>query len=281
MADLISVADGAYPPADYGFLPATIKAWAGYVGGHTPHNWTAAEVAHLEATGRRWWGIWTAVQGRALTTADAQADAAGMLAGLNRLEYSHFDPVFYDVEYSAWERNPSQTEAAADHWCAIMRQSGYSFAYWYGPRDSTAQWRADWTGVPPASLPAGVVGIQYDHALSNDRYDISRFDASLLVPSGGTDMPLTATDLDAFWAHQVKNPTTGLSQSAAQRICDTQTTATHAADAAAQAVAESAALKVELDTIKTELDAIKTGAMGGPVTGVSFTIQGSGTAQVD
>jgi hypothetical protein len=29
-------------------------------------------------------------------------------------------------------------------------------------------------------LPADVVGVQYDHALSDDRYDISRFDASLL-----------------------------------------------------------------------------------------------------
>lgn len=277
MADLISVADGAYPQASYDFLPSTVKVWAGYVGGHTPHAWSQSEVADLEATGRQWWGIWTAPVGRALTSQDAHTDAAGMVLGLQKLGYDRARPALYDVEYSSWAANPSQTNAAANLWCSLMRDAGYPHAYWYGPVNSEAQWLAHWTGIPPTTLPPGVVGIQYDHALSNDRYDISRFDPSLLTPNGGTDMALTSTDLDAMFAHQVANPKTGLTESYAQRVCDTQTDAAAAHAAASQAAALAAGLKAELDQVKEELDALKAaGGAGGAVSG-TFTLTGSGT----
>lgn len=277
MANLISVADGAYPQASYDFLPPTVAVWAGYVGGHTPHAWTAAEIADLEKTGRQWWAIWTATVGRALTPGDALADASGMAARLAQLGYDKTRPVFYDVEYSTWQANPAATEASAASWCSHMREAGYLHAYWYGPFHSAAQWRADWTGVPPTSLPAGVVGIQYDHALSNDRYDISRFDASLLPTTGGTDMPLTADDLDAFWAHQVTNPATKLAQSAAARLCATQADAAAARTQAAANGSTLSAVKAELDAVKAELDAVKSGGTGTAGASGTFTITGSGT----
>lgn len=181
MADLVLVADGSTPQDDYSFLPPGVRAWGFYVGGHTAHSWTAAEVAHLEAAGYPGWGIWTAVQGRAINTADAQADAAGMLAGLERLNRPKILPVIYDVEYSTWAAGPTMTQVAAARWVAIMKASGYPNALWYGPWASTAPWRARWNGARPLTLPPGVVGIQYDHALANDAYDISVFDPSLLL----------------------------------------------------------------------------------------------------
>jgi hypothetical protein len=277
MAELIRVADGAYPQPNYDFLPRTVLAWAGYVGGHTPHAWTAAEVAHLEATGRQWWGIWTAPVGRALNWSDAQIDAAGMIAGLERLRYSKDRPAFYDVEFSTWAAAPAQTEHAAAQWCQLMREAGYSRAYWYGPRDSPAQWRADWTGVPPAALPPGVVGIQYDHALSGDRYDISRFDPALFTPPGGNDMPLTDTDAQLIWSTEVHNPVSGGDQSAGDRLCAAQTDAHRAAAEAAAANDQATALQGELDAIKAELDAIKAALGGAPQLSGTFTLTGSGT----
>jgi hypothetical protein len=116
VTDLISVADGAFPHPPYDFLPPTVAAWAGYVGGHTEHYWTPGEVAGLETTGREWWAIWTAIQYQAITRTDAHADAMGMIAGLQRLAYSKARPVFYDIEESTWVANPLQTEDAARYW---------------------------------------------------------------------------------------------------------------------------------------------------------------------
>jgi hypothetical protein len=215
---LLQVADGAYPHPPYDFLPPDVRVWAGYAGGHTAHAWTAADVAGVREAGLAWWAIWTAVQGRAITRADAQADAHAMIAALHVLAYPGSDPVFYDVEYSTWVANPAQTEDAATFWCAILAESGWGHAYWYGPKHSTATWRADWTGTAPEVLPPGVVGVQYDHALHNDFYDISVFDPALL----GDPVSASASDIaDAIWG----KPTSpveqgGLSIPAGTRLAD-------------------------------------------------------------
>lgn len=241
MATLTPVADGAYPQADYSFLPPGCRIWAGYVGGHTAHPWTNTEINAARAAGLTWWAIWTAVQGRAITRGDASADAAGMLAGLARIGYPRTDPVIYDVEYSTWSADPQTTEDAAQFWCATMRASGYVNALWYGPRDSVASWRADWTGTPPTSLPPGVVGVQYDHALAGDRYDISLFDLSLLeVP----DMPLTSADVDmiegrlANWSGKLHDMIVGIDRGEGYAGA---TAAAKAALAAVQALAANTA----------------------------------------
>ena len=180
-SSLVSVADGAYPQADYSFLPPAVTWWLGYVGGETPHAWTYDERMRLEDTGRSWGGIWTAPQNGPYTRGQAQADAAGMIAGLTRLRYPQGRPVLLDIERSVWVANPAQTDDAADYWCTLMRASGWAPSAWYGPVGSGCGWLADWTGVPPVSLPTGLVGIQYDHGLAGDRYDISRFDPAFLT----------------------------------------------------------------------------------------------------
>lgn len=192
MGDLVQVADGAYPKDDYSFLPASVRAWGGYVGGHTPHDWTKDEVAHLEATGRAWWGIWTAPEARALTLTDATEDAANMAHGLAALGRPKVMPVFWDVEYSTYHADPQAANKYGPIWCTAMNSLGYPNAGWYGPCDSNASWRACWTGQAPATLPNGVLGVQYDHALHNDAYDISVFDPSLFT--GGTEMTQPQVD---------------------------------------------------------------------------------------
>jgi len=60
MADLLLAADMAYPLDDYARLPKDVRVVLGYVGGETPHVWTAGEVRAAEAAVGTWWPIWTA-----------------------------------------------------------------------------------------------------------------------------------------------------------------------------------------------------------------------------
>lgn len=262
---LVSVADGAYPQDNYDFLPPTVTWWLGYVGGETPHAWTYDERMRLEDTGRTWGGIWTAPQSGPYTRGQAQADAAGMIAGLTRLRYPTGRPVFLDVERSVWAANPAQTDDAADYWRVIMHESGWAPSAWYGPVGSGCGWLADWTGVPPVTLPAGLVGIQYDHALAGDRYDISRFDSRFL--SGG-NVSVTgpenwdANDWQAFRSAVAETGlNTGTQLLDAVRAADTQTVGVLAA---------VEALSAKVDKIVTAQGPAKY-TTGGPITFVPGT----------
>lgn len=199
MGTLVQVADGLTPQADYSFLPASVRWWFGYVGKPEIGAWTREQVAALEATGRIWGAIWTAGDGPAYTRADALADAHSMIAGLRVLSYPMIRPVLLDIEASRWQANPATTEDAARYWCQIMSASGYINPEWYCVCQSSAGWRACWTGQPPTSLPAGVVGIQYDHALAGDRYDISVFDPAFLT-GGNVSAPTAPENAAAVWA---------------------------------------------------------------------------------
>lgn len=270
MANLLLVADGAYPHSDYDFLPAHVTVWAGYLGGHTPHAWSAAEVAHLEATGRAWWGIWTAPDRQAINAGQGAADAADTIAVLAALRYPTIRPVFYDVEYGTWHADPAGAEAAATRWKHDVAAAGWTRAYWYGPLASHCDWVANWTGFRPAVLPPGRIGVQYDHALSNDRYDISVFDPSILEAT----MALDPTDR-AFITNTVHTQAVLALQQlfspggedfdrvvqAVQKAIDQTNVATGGEVAAVQQV---------VDAVKVKLDA------AGPVVAGTFTITGTG-----
>jgi hypothetical protein len=188
---LVRVADGAFPQfgptgaPDYSFLPADVRIWAGYVGGHTPHSWSIAEIADARRLVGAWWGIWTAPSSTVLTAAIGQDEGARCLARLISINYPPTDPVLLDVERSSWVLSPAGADACFAAWAKAIAAGGYHNSDWYGPRDSHAGWRADWTGIRPLALPVGVKGLQYDHALSGDRYDISVFDLDLIYPTGG------------------------------------------------------------------------------------------------
>ncbi len=271
MASLIRVADGAYPQDSYAFLPTDMHVWAGYLGGHTPHPWTVTEINAARANGLTWWGIWTAPDRRAITAMDGTADGAGTVARLTQINYPTSDPVFYDVEYATWHADPTGARAAISMWKHALAAAGWHHAYAYVPLSAGFDWIAHWTGARPASLPAGVVGIQYDHALANDRYDISVFDPSLLNTTGGTDMPITDADAQTLFNAGVANPASGNVQPFAQRLSETEKAAKDAAAGVSGVVNALAEILTTLGEIKTELAAATP-----PVQG-TFTISGSGT----
>lgn len=196
MGELALVADGLTPQDDYSFLPPGVIGWGFYVGKPSIGAWTRQQVAHLEATGMIGVPIWTPGDGNTYTLAEAQADAAAMLAGLRTLGITDGRLVILDIEHDRWVNTPTQTEHAAASWCAIMRASGWPLANWYGPCGSTAGWRACWGSPRPVVLPPGAIGVQYDHGLSGDRFDISVFDSSLF---GGNDMPTAEEIAAAQW----------------------------------------------------------------------------------
>jgi len=271
VAELIRVADGAYPQDSYAFLPDDVKVWAGYLGGRTPHPWTVTEIDAARANGLTWWGIWTAPDRRAITAMDGTADGAGTVQRLTEIGYPKADPVFYDVEYGAWHANPTGARAAISMWKHALAAAGYRHAYAYVPLSAGFDWIAHWTGTRPTSLPAGVVGIQYAHALANDRYDISVFDPSLLHTTGGTDMPITDTDAQTLFNAGVTNPASGNVQPFAQRLSETEKAAKDAAAGVSGVVNALAEILTALGEIKTEL------ATATPPVQGTFTISGSGT----
>lgn len=271
MVDLRRVADGAYPQPDYGFLPADVTTWAGYLGGHTPHAWTPREMAAAREAGLSWWGIWTAPVGRVFTRDMAVAEAAGTVAALVACDYSRTDPVFLDVEYSTWAADPVSCEAAVDAWRTGVAGAGWHRTHWYGPWASSADWAAMWTGVRPASLPGGLVGWQYDHALAGDRYDVSVFDFDLIYPTGGS--PMSADDVAAINAHtdvkvqQLLGRLLGNASAAGPTLADIGS-AIHSD--AANVLTALTALQAHLDAVITTL------AEGAPGVHGTFTITGSG-----
>jgi len=271
VSELIRVADGAYPHPPYTFLPDDVMVWAGYLGGHTPHPWTAADIADARRLVGAWWGIWTAPDRRAITATDGVQDAAGTVARLVELSYPRADPVFYDVEYATWQADPAGARAAITAWKRGLAAAGYRNAYAYVPLSAGFDWIAHWTGARPTSLPAGVIGIQYDHGLFNDAYDISVFDASLL---GGSDMLLTHDDLAAI-AAAVRPDLARLAQWVAGRsnsvFAPSTLDGTPEPDAVYATKSDVAALKAQFDQVLKLLAGISA-----PVQG-NFTISGSGT----
>jgi hypothetical protein len=260
---LIKVADGAYPHPPYDFLPADVLVWAGYVGGHTPHAWSPAEIADVRAAGLTWWGIWTAATGRALGVADGRADAAGMIARLADLGYPRRDPVLYDVESSSYRANPTGALAAVAAWKQGMHAAGYDTAVAYLPVEAGFDWLAHWTGVAPVALTLPVLGVQYDHALHSDAYDLSVFQASLLR---GPDMPLTPADIDTWLDHQVVNPANGVVMTVRQRLLDTEIRAGEIDDALTQIKGARADLAAVADEAAQILAAVKALPAGGGLT---------------
>lgn len=178
---LLDAADAAYPSATY---PAAAKVILGYIGEKpgTPHVWTAAEVAAVRASGRTWLPIDVPVQG-VLSAAVGEQCAIHSIGALNALNHPHYLPVFLDVEYSSWLASKAGVLACLNQFKATMRAAGYLRPYGYLPAAAGFDWIANWTRQRPASLPAGVIGWQYESATqAGDGWDHSVFDSALLDP---------------------------------------------------------------------------------------------------
>lgn len=186
---LILVADAAYP-FDYSKLPTDVVAVAGYLGGDTPHIWTASEIATLEATGREWWGIWTAPsRGQVIPNGQGVKDGYATVAALKAMSYDRSKPVAYDVEYANWVSSPSAAMAAIRAWKLIVRGAGWLKAIAYVPYTADFDWVAYWDNILPTSLPNDWVGQQYG---GYPGFDLSAFNPSMLG-----DSMTTLNDADA------------------------------------------------------------------------------------
>lgn len=248
MSELIRVAD-ASAPFDYTVLPDDVKTILGYIGlfGYTPHIWSVPEVQAARKAGLRWFAICT-VPLRRLTAADGHTAAGWCLMKLPEYGYTPDMPVFLDIEYGAYQANPAGADACVTAWRDGMRAGGYHAAIPYLPLSAGYGWLAHWTGVAPATLPDGVAGIQYDHALAGDAYDISIFRPDIFP--GGTDtMPLdqdALNQIDALFARHL----TGLFGRLHGDLAGTE-----AREVADEADAEQA--KVTLSSLQAGLDELR------------------------
>ena len=165
---MIRGVDCAFPQPSY---PSWATIVCGYAGGHTQHQWTAAEVQAVRSSGRVWLAIWTARNAKGqppLIGADGVTDAEAMAKQLPTYGYSHTLPVFYDIEPGIYDLNPTGAQAAIAQWKTGMHAAGYPNAYVYTIRRQDGDWIADWTNTVPAFIPPGKVGVQYGGDASFD-----------------------------------------------------------------------------------------------------------------
>lgn len=201
---LLHVADCAYPIPTAGY-PKDLFAVAGYVGGNTPHVWTASERDAIHNIGLRWWGIWTMPE-RALTAQDGIDAARGQVAAYNTIPYPKDAPALLDIEHSAYVANPAGAEAAVAAWRQAMNAAGWPVAVPYLPLVANHGWVAQWDNVRPDTLPAGWLGKQYGGETSPYALDLSVFDPSVdgtaarPAPAPGvvSTGPTTPEDEDMF-----------------------------------------------------------------------------------
>jgi hypothetical protein len=149
-SQLLRMADESVPSS----LPEGYSAIAGYIGGATPHVWTAQE--------------WDRFSCRKLPVFVCTGEGGGSSDGwdalrrLYQLDVPKGSPVAYDVETSVFP-------AAVTTFNAIMRWAGY-FTYVYGSISTvfalpscSGYWVADWTGRPRfTSMHPRIAALQYE-----------------------------------------------------------------------------------------------------------------------
>lgn len=196
MRDLYLAADAAYP-FDYSRLPRRVKIFLGYVGSElgTPHVWSQAEIDRVRAAGRVWVPIWTPAAD-VLTEQLGRQAANEMIAALAGYHGLTGCPVFLDIEQHVYAADPAGAKDAWQAWQQVMHGHGHSQAWPYLPGYVGYGWAANWTGTRPKSLPAGLIGWQYQGHVDGDRYDLSVVRRRVFDPwiatQEGADMPLDA-----------------------------------------------------------------------------------------
>ena len=253
MADLLLAADMAYPLDDYARLPKDVRVVLGYVGGETPHVWTAGEVRAAEAAVGTWWPIWTAPNPNArLDATQGRRDAAGMVAALRTLGISAGVPVFYDIEQSSYAASPSGARSAWQGWRLTMQSAGWKQAFPYVPWSAEYGWAANWTNTRPDSLPAGLIGWQYEGNTDSRGYDLSVFDAALI---GDT---MEAADV---WDVPIKSPTNGETYTAEKYLIGADVAARQAAADVAHLVDAVAKLQTQVAALAKAVGEVKPGGL--------------------
>lgn len=140
----VNMFDASTPPA---VAPPGFSVVAGYLGGHTPHTWTAAEWGRFRHM--KMLPIW--VPGPAVNIPEnAVADAFAILEAAYNLRVPHGSPIVLDMETA---EAPSFDKALE----SVINWAGYRL-WVYGSKSTIAAnpvlstfggyWVADYTGVP-------------------------------------------------------------------------------------------------------------------------------------
>jgi hypothetical protein len=156
--------DASNPPTN---APAGMKVAFGYIGGHTPHVWTAAEWARFNALKK----VPIYVPGAAIgSPGDPMTEAFDALEKMFRLGVAKGSPLVWDLETAV---NSASVNTAQ----RVMNWAGYklwpygSASTLFGNPQADGYWVADFAGVGPFMFKhAGVRATQY---ASGQQFDSS------------------------------------------------------------------------------------------------------------
>ena len=176
--------DAAFPPAN----PPRWEAVAGYIGGNTPHVWTAAEWARQPARFRV--PIFVRSHG-----GDPKADAAFSVSWLK----GHGVPkgvtlaLDYETRVDAAYLKAFDTAVVAAGWKVMVYGTRRTVVQ--NPKPSGGYWDAQWTNVP--HLSPGSAATQYaNDVMLGQPYDASLVaDSTPLWDTQEDTMPLTNADI--------------------------------------------------------------------------------------
>jgi hypothetical protein len=163
--------DAAHPPT---IAYPGCQAAAGYIGGNTPHVWTAEEWQRFDHLYQ--FAIWTGA-GRT----DGKADGIAAAAAMRKLGFRPFDTnrrhVWLDMEGQA---NAGYVNAfAAEVWAGGYQTGIYEdMAAVGGNPVKEGVWLADWNGQATIPPEANVVAHQY---LGNVAWDGTQVDLSVVT----------------------------------------------------------------------------------------------------
>lgn len=169
--------DAAYPPAS----PPTTDAVAFYIGGDTPHVWTAAEIARQRARYR----LPIYVRSNP-TTALAPSDAAKTIAWLRANKAPHGCAVALDLEtavHATYVKTYDQLVHAAG-W--VVLAYGSLGTIFQNPRTSGGYWAANPTGIAHMVRGADATQWAFDTQIGR-AWDLS--DVADTVPLWDTHAP--------------------------------------------------------------------------------------------
>lgn len=152
--------DAAYPPGH----PPAWPVVAGYLGGNTPHVWSATEWAHQPARYRL--PIWVRSNP---ATVDPHADAEKAIAAVQRVGVPKGATIALDFETAIDTQYVHVFDAALKAAGHPVMLYGSKSTVIHNPRPSGGYWVADWTGKPHMDVNAAATqwtnGSAYDSSL--------------------------------------------------------------------------------------------------------------------
>jgi hypothetical protein len=187
--------DAAYPPGH----PPAWPVVAGYLGGNTPHVWSATEWAHQPARYRL--PIWVRSQPGSV---DPARDAAAAVSAAAKLGVPHGATIALDFETAV---NGSYVKAfdkvlqAAGHGVILY---GSADTVRSNPTPSRGYWEARWTGTPHQETGAYATQYSNGQAYDSSVIDLAKvplWDSHPPAPPAGTSA--AATGPAATLEHQV------------------------------------------------------------------------------